>query len=76
MLQLEARGFSIALAAQLILLLSLLSVSLAEEGGYGEFTAELRGRELIVGSTCKGSCSGVADTGRASCEVAKKVLKC
>ena len=70
----EARGgfSSIAVASPLILLLSLLSVSLAEEAGYGEFTAELRGRELVVGSSCKGSCSGVADT--TPCEVVENAL--
>ena len=67
----EAR---IAAGAALLILLSslLLLTSAAEEPDYGEFTAELRGRELVVGSACKGSWLGATDT---FCEVEKKIYR-
>ena len=47
-------------------------LSAAEEPRYGEFTAELRGREVWVGLTCRSSCSGSADTRNVPCEVSMK----
>lgn len=67
--KMERGGSSGAAGVAALFSLSVLLVSLAEEPGYGEFTAELRGRELVVASTCTGSCSGSADTTRIPCEV-------
>ena len=51
-----------------------LTVSVAQEACYGEFTAELRGREVWLGLTCRNSCSGSAYTRNVPCEVSEEKL--
>lgn len=57
------------LSLAFILSLPLLTTSLTEAFCYGEFTAELRGRQLWLSTTCKSSCFGSANTQNFPCEV-------
>ena len=50
-------------------LLQLLSLSSSSRAVYGEFTAELRAGELLIGSVCSSSWSGAADATTTPCEV-------